>query len=376
MGNVTSGAERGVFLVAEDGRQELMLKANPGDDYRMAAFSPTGDRLALINGGIIEIAEVGGTDRPTINGAPRRLTSFLGHVSGLAWAADGKSLLFGRSRYPAPDPPSLWRVPTSDDGTPQRIDLAGVAAYPAISAVASRLAFVRRGLNTDLFRLEEGRPAEAFLASTSNEQDASFSHDGTRIAFASDRTGDGHEIWIARADGSNRRAVTNGIHKPEGSPRWSPNDDRLAFDGVGDDGQRHIYLIDPAGGQIQMIPSKPGFRDQVPSWSRDGKWIYFGSNRTGRPEVWRVPAAGGAAEQVTTTGGEYAFESWDGQTLYYLRSHRWSADVVRDAFASWTRTAARHPGHFLELHPGRAWAVLHVAASGTKGTLYVPGAIS
>ena len=318
--NVTSGAERGVFLVTEDGRQELMLKANPGDNYRMAAFSPTGDRLALINGGIIEVAEVGGTNRPTINGAPRRLTSFLGHLSGLAWTADGKSLLFGRSRYPAPDPPSLWRVPTLDDGTPQRIDLAGVAAYPSFSAVASRLAFVRRGLNTDLFKLEEGSPAEAFLASTSNEQDASFSHDGTQIAFASDRTGDGHEIWIARADGSNRRAVTNGIHKPEGSPRWSPHDDRLAFDGLGDDGQRHIYLIDPAGGPIQMIPSKPGFGDQVPSWSRDGKWIYFGSNRTGRSEVWRAPAAGGAAEQVTTTGGECAFESWDGQTLYYLRS--------------------------------------------------------
>ncbi len=296
-----------------------MLKANPGDNYRMAVFSPSGDRLALINGGIIEIANVGGTNRPTINGAPRRLTPFLGHVSGLAWTADGKSLLFGRSRYPAPDAPSLWRVPTSGDGTPQRIDLAGVAAYPSISAVGSRLAFVRRGLNTDLFRLEEGSPPEAFLASTSNEQDASFSHDGSQIAFASDRTGDGHEIWIARADGSNRRPVTNGTHKPEGSPRWSPNDDRLAFDGLGDDGQRHVYLVDPAGGQIQMIPGKPGFRDQVPSWSRDGKWLYFGSNRSGRPEVWRAPAAGGDAEQVTTTGGEYAFESWDGQTLYYLR---------------------------------------------------------
>ena len=319
VGNVTSGAEQGVFLVAVDGSTGLMLKANPGDNYRMAVFSPSGDRLALINGGIIEIADVGDRNRPAITGAPRRLTPFLGHVSGLAWTADGKSLLFGRSRYPAPDAPSLWRVPTSGDGTPQRIDLAGVAAYPSISAVGSRLAFVRRVLNTDLFRLEEGSPPEAFLASTSNEQDASFSHDGSQIAFASDRTGDGHEIWIARADGSNRRPVTNGTHKPEGSPRWSPNDDRLAFDGLGDDAQRHVYLVDPAGGQIQMIPSRPGFYDRVPSWSRDGKWIYFGSNRSGRPEIWRAPAAGGDVEQVTTSGGEYAFESWDGQTLYYLR---------------------------------------------------------
>ncbi len=319
VGNVMSGAERGAFLVAEDGSTGSMLKANPGDSYRMAVFSPSGDRLALINGGVIEIADVGGTTRPTLNGPPRRLTPFLGYVSGLAWTADGTSLLFGRSRYWFPDAPSLWRVPTSGNGPPQRIDLAGVAAYPSISAAGSQLAFVRRGLNVDLFRLEDGNPPEAFLASTSNEQDASFSNDGSQIAFASDRTGDGHEIWIARADGSNRRAVTNGTHKPEGSPRWSPTDDRLAFDGLGDDGQRRVFLVDPAGGQVQMIPGKPGFRDLVPSWSRDGTWLYFGSNRSGRPEVWRALVAGGDVEQVTTTGGEYAFESWDGKTLYYLR---------------------------------------------------------
>jgi hypothetical protein len=68
-----------------------------------------------------------------------------------------------------------------------------------------------------------------------------------------------------------------------------------------------------------MIPGKPGSRDLVPSWSRDGNWLYFGSNRSGRPEVWRARVTGGLVEQVTTTGGEYAFESWDGQTLYYLR---------------------------------------------------------
>jgi len=199
------------------------------------------------------------------------------------------------------------------------MEIAGIASNPSVSAAGSRLAFVRRVLNDDLFKLEEGKEPQEFLVSTSNEQDASFSNDGSRIAFASDRAGEGHEILIAQADGSNRRSLTNGKYRSEGSPRWSPNDDRLAFDGEGDDGLRHVYVVDPAGGAVQMVPGKPGSRDQVPSWSRDGKWIYFGSNRSGRPEVWRAPAAGGNAEQVTTTGGEYAFESWDGRTLYYLR---------------------------------------------------------
>jgi Tol biopolymer transport system component len=58
----------------------------------------------------------------------------------------------------------------------------------------------------------------------------------------------------------------------------------------------------------------------MPSWSRDGKWIYFCSDRTGRRESWRVPFAGGTAEQVTKEGGLVAYESADGTTLFYTKS--------------------------------------------------------
>jgi hypothetical protein len=57
----------------------------------------------------------------------------------------------------------------------------------------------------------------------------------------------------------------------------------------------------------------------VPSFSRDGRLIYFTSNRTGRLEVWRVAAKGGTEEQVTHAGGAGAVESFDGRTLYYMR---------------------------------------------------------
>jgi hypothetical protein len=57
----------------------------------------------------------------------------------------------------------------------------------------------------------------------------------------------------------------------------------------------------------------------IPSWSRDGKWIYFRSYRSGRSEVWRIAFTGGAPEQVTRAGGIAAWESADGRLLYYSR---------------------------------------------------------
>jgi Tol biopolymer transport system component len=58
----------------------------------------------------------------------------------------------------------------------------------------------------------------------------------------------------------------------------------------------------------------------MPFWSRDGKWLYFRSIRTGRSEIWRIPFAGGPQEQVTKNGGFTAYESADGQTLFYTKA--------------------------------------------------------
>jgi hypothetical protein len=58
-----------------------------------------------------------------------------------------------------------------------------------------------------------------------------------------------------------------------------------------------------------------------PSWSQDGNWIY--ATRTGeqdgRPEIWKIPARGGAPIQVTRNGGWRAQESPDGRFLYFTK---------------------------------------------------------
>jgi hypothetical protein len=104
-----------------------------------------------------------------------------------------------------------------------------------------------------------------------------------------------------------------------GSPRWSPDGRRIAFDSSAAGGW-DIYIIDAAGGKPEHLTAGSS-NEHAPSWSRDGKWIYFASNRDGEFQVWKLPLDSRDAEpvRVTRQGGYAAFESADGRTLYYSR---------------------------------------------------------
>ena len=52
---------------------------------------------------------------------------------------------------------------------------------------------------------------------------------------------------------------------------------------------------------------------------RDGNYVYFASNRSGRWELWRIAESGGQPEQVTRYGGRFGMESQDGKSIYFVR---------------------------------------------------------
>jgi dipeptidyl aminopeptidase/acylaminoacyl peptidase len=101
----------------------------------------------------------------------------------------------------------------------------------------------------------------------------------------------------------------------------------IAFDSVGN-GAQGVYVISAMGGTPRAL-AMGGSENSVPSWSRDGKWIYFGSNRSGQDQVWKVPVDGGQPMPVTQQGGFAALESPDGKTLYYAKTRFENPEIWR-----------------------------------------------
>src|ERR1700730_15310243 len=81
--------------------------------------------------------------------------------------------------------------------------------------------------------------------------------------------------------------------------------------------RRSIWFA--ACGAVRRMTENPA-TDAIPSWSRDGRTLYFCSDRTGRFEVWKMPAWGGKATQGTFNGGFAAVESPDAKYLYYSQT--------------------------------------------------------
>jgi dipeptidyl aminopeptidase/acylaminoacyl peptidase len=67
--------------------------------------------------------------------------------------------------------------------------------------------------------------------------------------------------------------------------------------------------------------TKDAWNNARPSWSQDGRWLYFASKQTGSWEIWKAPVDGGTHVQITHTGGMEALASADGNYIYYTKGN-------------------------------------------------------
>jgi len=146
-------------------------------------------------------------------------------------------------------------------------------------------------------------------------------------------------VWISSDDGSNLVQISNS-NFASGSPQWSPDGSRIAFDSLPHD-RWEIYVADVAEWKPRKLITNISGVIQ-PHWSRNGKWIYFRSEEAGKTGIYRCPATGGDAIALSQNIDAVSpQESFDGKTLYFA-SHRTKSTLKR-------LTLSGQPGTELEV---------------------------
>jgi dipeptidyl aminopeptidase/acylaminoacyl peptidase len=159
-------------------------------------------------------------------------------------------------------------------------------------------------------------------ATTRVNLDPQISADGRRIVFISNRSGV-YEIWASASDGSNCVKLTKFVTLFPGSPRWSPDGRIIVFDGRDEERNADIYSVPAEGGPVRRLTSDRSIEAR-PSFSPDGRWIYFRSDTSGERRYYRMPADGnshpaGEWQPVVSSYVVEAFPSADGTRLYFPR---------------------------------------------------------
>jgi Tol biopolymer transport system component len=122
----------------------------------------------------------------------------------------------------------------------------------------------------------------------------------------------------------------------EGNVEWSPDGTRLVY--LLTENGDPLFVSEADGANpLQIFQSRPGEHNHFPTWSPDGRWIYFvhGIVDTEEWDLWRVPAAGGQAERLTEFNRYLGFPtSLDSRTAVYVGKDQdgsgpwlWTLDV-------------------------------------------------
>ncbi len=305
-----------MLLSVENGEKKQISSSTSNLGDRDPAFSQDGQILAFSR----SVGDFSGTDIysvPFQGGEAKRLTSDQRSSQGV-WGADGREIIFH-------GPGGLYRI-SIDGGKAAPLAVGGqFGFFPSVSRVGNRLVYSEQIYDTDIWQINLPQPgvkeasATRLIFSSQREETPQFSPDGKRIVFASTRSGS-MEIWICDSDGRNPLQLTSfGGPYTTGTPRWAPDGKLIAFDSR-PNGPSDIFVISPEGGSPRRL-TKELSEDVIPSWSRDGRSIYFCSDRSGNGnlQIWKMPAEGGPATQVTQNGGFEAFESFDRKWLFYSK---------------------------------------------------------
>jgi len=260
-----------IYLLTQEG--ERNMSNSPTEDME-ASLSPDGKKIAFAS-------DRDGTSRIyAINVDGTGLVKLTSEAAGdlsPRWSPDGKQIAFSRTG-------SLY-IMDSDGSNARRI----TEAEPEASAAPCK--------------------AGAFLGG--------WSPDGKRLTFyAASATRGLGQICIIGSDGSGLTVVASEPPAYHVEPSWSPDGEWIVYrfidegpSSAPEDDNHEIYLVKPDGTARTNLTNNPA-TDIEPSWSPDGQWIVFSSDRGGNFDLYIMKPDGSDVKRVTNDPSKDSDPSW------------------------------------------------------------------
>ena len=168
---------------------------------------------------------------------------------------------------------------------------------------------------------QDGFNKNTIMESADPIMSPAWSPDSRQLAYVSFEN-NRSSIWVQTLRTGNRFSVSSepGIN---GAPSFSPDGRRLVITLGGVDGNPDIYVLDINTRRKTRLTTHRAI-DTEGAWSPDGNYIYFTSDRSGGPQIYRIPASGGTPERVTFEGSYNARPrlSPDGEKLAMVTNDR------------------------------------------------------
>ena len=224
-------------------------------------------------------------------------------------------------------------------------------AFPTFSPEGDRIAFCsNRSGNWDVYVMDrDGRNVTAVTQGPGHDLHPSFSPDGRRVAFC--RIGGRSrqwEIWVADVETGEQTMVGFGLF-----PDWSPRVDKdvIAFQRARQRGGRWFSLwtmeLTDAGEptRVTEIAMSTNAALVAPAWSPDGSRLAFATvvdpdagmpdvdEAVGRQDIWTVNADGTDRHRLTDGKGTYATPDWSVDGRVFFVSDRGGTECVWSAAA-------------------------------------------
>jgi Tol biopolymer transport system component len=189
--------------------------------------------------------------------------------------------------------------------------------------------------------------------------------DGSQIALVSDKQDPGNsDLYVMDLKTKELNRLTDDPAL-DAEPSWSPDGSKIAFTSDRD-GFPNVNTLEVDSGETIHLTQGFGF-DGQPDWSPDGEKILFVSNREGDAEIYVMDADGENPLQLTTTPGKDIHPEWSPDGKYFAYAHE--EDDARSIYVAGLDGSS--PDLLLENTGGwPAWSVAE--ATLTEDPVFVP----